>query len=68
MNTVTVTLFKSKLSNEGEPKTTSWADFAQQFKHQVGPKDGLAFTCGTFVGNHRKAQNAQMRTLVVLEI
>ena len=68
MNTVTVTLFKNKLSNEGEPKTTSWADFAQQFKHQVGPKDGLAFTGGTFVGNHRKANNAQMRSLVVLDV
>ena len=68
MNTVTVTLFKNKLSNEGEPKNTSWADFAQQFKHQVGPKDGLAFTGGTFVGNHRKANNAQMRSLVVLDV
>jgi len=68
MTTVTITLFKNKLTNEGEPRTTSWADFVQQFKHQVGPKDGLAFTGGTFVGNHRKAQNAQMRSLVVLDV
>jgi len=68
MTTISITLFKNHLASLGETRSTTWKEFSRELKHKSGPKDGLAFTCGTFVGNVRKAQNAQTRTLISMDV
>lgn len=67
MPNITITYVKNRFANVGEAKTISWTEFANELRHQIGTKDGTAFTSGTFVGNHRKASNAQSRAIFVYD-
>jgi len=68
MSTINITLFKNKHASIGENRSPTWDEFASELKHKIGPKDGLAFTAGTFVGNIRKIESAQSRSIICLDI
>jgi erythromycin esterase-like protein len=68
MSEFSITLFKNRLTNFGEKKEYNWPGFVAEFEHQVGQKDGVAFTAGTFAENERKAIKALSRYLVILDV
>ena len=68
MTKIVITLFKSSTASIGVVRSVEWADFAPEFKHEVGPKDGTAFACGTFKDSHRTTKQAQSRSIVGLDV
>ena len=68
MYTINITLFKNKHASVGQTRSPTWDEFASELKHKVGHKDGLAFTAGTFVGNIRKIENAQSRSIILSKL
>ena len=68
MTKLSITFFENKLSSIGKKNEFTWSDFKAEFVHQVGPKDGVAFTAGTFAGNERKTIKASSRDLIILDV
>ena len=68
MTKFSITLFQNRLTSIGEKKEYTWPDFVAEFEHQVGQKDGVAFTAGAFAGNERKVIKALSRSLVILDV
>jgi Protein of unknown function (DUF3987) len=68
MHVISMTLFKDCTSGTGVSRTPDWGDLALSLTHLVGPKDGLAFACGTFTDNRRATKMALSRTMIGLDI